>query len=124
MFDLDWIDLLWPEAPIVQGTTVGVVAHLPGIHVVNACRIIYVIDEEVDDVSYFGFAYGTLPGHIERGEERFLIEWHQGDDTVWYDILAFSQPNHWLVQLGHPVARFYQRRFARTSLRRMQAAVA
>ena len=25
-------------------------------------------------VAMFGFAYGTLPGHVESGEERFLIE--------------------------------------------------
>ena len=35
----------------------------------------------------FGFAYGTLPDHAATGEERFLIEWNQDDDSVWYDIL-------------------------------------
>ena len=123
MFDFDWIDLLWPDAPLAAGTTVGVLAHLPGAHLLNACRIVYTIDEEIAGVARFGFAYGTLPGHVERGEERFLIEWKHADDSVWYDILAFSQPNHWLVRLGYPVTRFYQRRFARASLQRMAQAV-
>ena len=123
MFDLGWIDLLWPDAPITAGTTVGVLAYLPGLQILNACRIVYVIDETKPDLSRFGFAYGTLPGHVERGEERFLVEWHHGDDSVWYDILAFSQPNHPLVRLGYPVTRFYQKRFARASLRRMAQSV-
>ncbi len=54
-------------------------------------------------MSRFGFAYGTLPGHVESGEERFLVEWDRGDDAVWYDILAFSRPNHVLTRLGYPV---------------------
>ncbi len=123
MFDLGWIDLLWPDAPIIAGTTVGILAHLPGLQILNACRIVYVVDETKPAVSRFGFAYGTLPGHVERGEERFLIEWHHGDDSVWYDILAFSQPNHPLVRLGYPVTRYYQKRFARASLRRMAQSV-
>ena len=115
MFNFTWIDLLWPDASIAAGTTVGVLAHLPGVHILNACRIVYVIDE--------GFAYGTLPDHVERGEERFLIEWDHADDSIWYDILAFSQPNHWLVKLGYPVTRYYQRRFACASLHAMRTSI-
>lgn len=119
MFEIGWINLLWPNAPLVTGTVVGVVAQLPGVFVFNVCRIVYVIDEISDEMTRFGFAYGTLPNHVECGEERFLLEWRHSDDTVWYDILAFSQPNHWLVRLGYPVTRFYQKRFARASLQRM-----
>lgn len=124
MFDFPWLDLLWPAAPLTVGTTVGVLAHLPGCHILNACRIVYLVEEETPQVTRFGFAYGTLPGHVERGEERFTIEWHHSDNTVWYDILAISQPSHWLIKLGNPVARGYQRRFARASMARMQEAVA
>jgi uncharacterized protein (UPF0548 family) len=124
MFDFAWIDLCWPDAPIAVGTTVGVLARLPGVQILNACRIVYVVDETDAACTRFGFAYGTLPGHVERGEECFLIEWHHADDRVWYDILAFSQPNHPLVRLGYPVTRFYQKRFARASLRRMQQSMA
>ena len=83
-----------------------------------AARIVYVIEEP----RRFGFAYGTLPGHVERGEERFCVEW-QGDDTVWYDREAFSQPRYWMVRLGKPIARRVQRRFGRESKAAMLRAV-
>jgi uncharacterized protein (UPF0548 family) len=77
MFQLGWVEICWPDAPIVPGTTVGVLARVAGLWWLNACRIVYVLDEP----RRFGFAYGTLPGHAESGEERFSIEWNQ-DDSV------------------------------------------
>ena len=88
----------------------------------NACRIIYVVDDS-GPTSRFGFAYGTLPGHVERGEERFLIEWDQRDGSVWYDILAFSRPRHVLARLGYPLVRRLQKRFGRDSAASMLRAV-
>ena len=73
-------------------------------------------------VKRFGFAYGTLRDHAERGEERFMIEWQGSDDSVWYDILAFSQPNL-LAKLGYPLTRRLQKRFARDSLAAMVKAL-
>jgi hypothetical protein len=40
----------------------------------------------------YGFAYGTLPEHAEAGDERFAVELRPEDETVWYDIYAFSRP--------------------------------
>jgi uncharacterized protein (UPF0548 family) len=71
----------------------------------------------------FGFAYGTLPGHAESGEERFTVEWHEADGAVWYDILAFSRPRRLLARLGYPLARRLQKRFARDSAAAMRRAV-
>ena len=79
------------------------------------------MDEE-GPIVRFGFAYGTLPDHAEKGEERFSVEWHHEDNSVWYDILAFSRPNHPLARLGLPLTRRLQRRFARDSKRAMVAA--
>jgi uncharacterized protein (UPF0548 family) len=117
-FCLGWVEPCWPDAPIEPGQTVGVLAHCCGMWSVNACRIVYVMDEP----RRFGFAYGTLPGHIESGEERFTVEW-QEDDAVWYDILAFSRPNHFLARLGYPLVRRLQKRFARDSAAAMIRAV-
>ncbi|MCB0064048.1 MAG: DUF1990 family protein [Caldilineaceae bacterium] len=61
----------------------------------------------------------TLPGHAAAGEERFLVEWRHEDDTVWYDILAFSQPGHWAMRLGYPVMRQFQRAYGRDSAKAM-----
>jgi uncharacterized protein (UPF0548 family) len=117
-FELGWVSLVPRGVKIEQGATVAVKAWAYGMWSLNACRVVYVVDEIN---SRFGFAYGTLPDHIERGEERFLIEWNRTDDSVWYDILAFSQPRHPLVKLGAPVARMMQKRFARDSLRAMKS---
>jgi uncharacterized protein (UPF0548 family) len=101
---------------------VAVIARLFGLWWLNACRIVYVVDEE-GAVQRFGFAYGTLPQHAESGEERFTVEWHEADDAVWYDILAFSRPQQLLARLGYPIARRLQKRFARDSAAAMRRAV-
>ena len=53
----------------------------------------------------FGFAYGTLPGHAERGEERFSVVLNRDDGSVHYEVLAMSRPKHPLAWLGYPFAR-------------------
>ncbi len=118
MFNLHWLHLYEPTAPIAVGTTVAVVAQVWGLWLMNACRIVYIVDEP-GPAETFGFAYGTLPGHVERGEERFTVQWDHADDSVWYDILAFSRPQHWLARIGYPYARHLQKRFARDSLQAM-----
>jgi uncharacterized protein (UPF0548 family) len=85
-----------------------------GLWWLNCCRIVYVVNE-TGPIRKFGFAYGTLPGHVESGEERFVIEWNQGDNSVWYDILAFSRPSQVLIRLGSPIVRRMQKRFGRDS---------
>ena len=116
--DLGWIEVQRANTPIVVGATVAVLAHHLGFWSLNAARIVYVIGEETEG-KRFGFAYGTLPDHAELGEERFSIEWNPSDDSVWYDILAFSRPNKLAPKLGYPLTRMLQRRFARDSMQRM-----
>jgi len=123
MFAIDGVALCWPSAPIAAGTTVGVLAGGYGVWSLNACRIVYLIDEP-GWPTRFGFAYGTLPEHAVRGEERFLIEWSRGSDEVHYDLLAVSRPGPLLLQLARPLVRRTQRRFARGSLAAMQRAAA
>lgn len=121
MFRLGWVEAHGTEAPLVPGLDVAVLAHLAGTWWLNACRVVYVVDEQ-GPVRRYGFAYGTLSNHAERGEERFLVEWRE-DDSVWYDLLAFSRPNYWIVKLGYPVVRRLQKRFAAHSLAAMKRAV-
>jgi uncharacterized protein (UPF0548 family) len=121
-FRLGWVEAWPPETPIQTGQVVALIARLCGLWWVNACRIVYVLDEQ-GPVRRFGFAYGTLPEHAESGEERFTVEWHEADNGVWYDILAFSRPQHLLARLGYPFARRLQKRFARGSAAAMQRAV-
>jgi uncharacterized protein (UPF0548 family) len=118
-FRLGWVDP-WPgDTPLRSGEVVAVRARVCGIWWLNACRIVYAVDEP----RRYGFAYGTLPGHAESGEERFLVEQAE-EGGVWYDIVAFSRPNSLLAWLGYPLTRRTQKRFARESAAAMARAVA
>ena len=119
MFPAPWTAIEPSDAPIETGTTVAVHVRILGLWWLNATRIVYTIDEP----RKLGFAYGTLPRHAEMGEERFFVEWLD-DDTVWYDVLAYSRPRHILARLAYPLARRYQKRFARQSKASMAAFVA
>ena len=119
MFDVGWARLVPAGAPVEAGTMVVVLARHFGIRSLNVSRVVYGIEEDDGDIRRRGFAYGTLPEHAESGEERFTIEWRRDDNSVFYDLYAFSRPNHILARLGRPVARGLQRRFARDSLQAM-----
>jgi uncharacterized protein (UPF0548 family) len=115
-FPAPWTHI-WPlPAPLAGGQMIAMVAHLFGLWWANACRIVAVIDEP----TRFGFAYGTLPQHVESGEEQFLVE-QRDDGGVWYSIRAVSRPRYWMLRLGYPVARRIQARFRRESLAAMKA---
>lgn len=122
MFDVGWCRIYPPAAPVEVGTNVAVIISHFGFWSLNACRIVYLI-EETGGVEKYGFAYGTLPGHGETGEERFSVEWNREDDSVWYDLYAFSRPHYPLSRLGYPVGRRLQKRFARESKLAMRRAV-
>ncbi|GIV95938.1 MAG: DUF1990 domain-containing protein [Herpetosiphonaceae bacterium] len=123
MFDLPWTVLYWPAAPIEPGSVVAIAAHHYGLWSLNACRIVYTIDER-GAVERRGFAYGTLPGHVEQGEERFTIEWQRHDNAVWYEIFAFARAKHLLPRIAYPLARLVQWRFAVDSAHAMLLAAA
>jgi len=121
-FRLNWLEACPSDTPIRADEVVAVLAHVAGFWWLNACRIIYTIDE-VGPITKFGFAYGTLPQHAEMGEERFCIEWNRTDDTVWYDVLAFSRPKHLLMKVGYPFVRMKQKQFGRESSAAMRKAI-
>jgi uncharacterized protein (UPF0548 family) len=118
IFPAPWTQIQPARAAIRVGTNVVMLAHVFGLWWLNACRIVYVI-EETGSMRRYGFAYGTLPDHIESGEERFTVEWDH-DDQVWYDVRAFSRPRYWLVRLSYPLARRVQKRFAVESMASMR----
>lgn len=110
MFPGRWA-CIWPEStPIRAGEVVAMQAKVMGLWWLNSCRIVYVVDAP----ERFGFAYGTLPGHVECGEELFVVE-RSAEGRVRYVIKAYSRPRLWVARLGYPVARAYQRKFVRES---------
>ena len=118
MFDLSWLQLCWPNTPIEVGQTVAVLVSPFGFWSLNPCRIVYVVDQD-SKAKKFGFAYGTLAEHQEIGEERFMVEYHPADESVWYEIYAFSRPRL-LPRVAYPYARSLQKRFAKDSMASMQ----
>jgi len=114
MFNMPWLRLCWPTAPIRVGTEVAVLVRHFGFFSLNACRIVYLVDNDREN-KRFGFGYGTLEEHAESGEERFTVEWNQASDKVSYDILAFSRPRKMLARLGYPLSRHLQKQFAEHS---------
>jgi uncharacterized protein (UPF0548 family) len=118
-FDLGWVRVANPEARIEVEEVVAVEAHALGLWSVNVSRILYVIDE----ADRFGFGYGTTAMHVERGEERFLLEYYPVSGVVFYDLLAISEPAHWMARLAYLFTRSRQRKFARESHLRMRQAV-
>ena len=76
------------------------------------CRVVTVVDEP----RRRGFAYGTLPGHPESGEEAFLVE-HLADDSVVFTVRAAAHPATLLARLAKPVSRMVQLFIVRRYLR-------
>ena len=122
MFDMGWVELIHPSEPIRAGMNVAILAHTMGLNSLSSCRVVYMLDETIP-VRRWGFGYGTLTHHIESGEERFSVEW-LADDSVWYEILAFSKPRHILARAGYLASRYYQRRFRADSMAAMKRATA
>ncbi len=82
-------------------------------------RVVYVVDTP----RRRGFAYGTLPGHPERGEELFVAE-HHDDDSVSLTVTAFSGPGRWFTRLSGPLGRVMQQVMTRryiTAVRELAA---
>jgi uncharacterized protein (UPF0548 family) len=122
MYQLEWTRIYPDSVPIAVGAVVCVVVNHHLCWSINPCRIVYIL-EQTDIVEQYGFAFGTLPGHSEEGEERFLVEWNRADDSVWYELLAFARPHHILARVGFPFVGLFQRKFARDSGRAMLEAV-
>lgn len=113
MFPDDWTRVV-PRTGQQTGSEVAVFFRLFGLWWRNCCRIVYTVDEP----GRFGFAYGTLHEHVEMGEERFTT-YLDDSGAVWFEIVAFSRPRHWLTRIGYPLARYFQRRFVRHAFEQM-----
>jgi len=78
-------------------------------HLIRApCRIVWTEETE----RRAGWAYGTLEGHPECGEEAFVV--HRDDeDRVWLTVTAFSRPAAWYTRAAGPLVAYLQRYYAR-----------
>ena len=96
------------EVAVVDAVLVVRMGFLPA-----PCRVVYVVDEP----DMRGFAYGTLPGHPESGEERFVVRRDPTTSAVYAEVSAFSRPATWWSKAGGPLVRVAQRVIVRRYLR-------
>lgn len=106
---------------VVPGDTAWIVIPVLGSFwgVRSPARVVYVIDEP----NRKGFAYGTLPGHPESGEEAFIVDQTE-DGSVWLTITAFSRPSAWYWWVVYPVLRAFQEYYTRRYLRSLSGPIA
>lgn len=89
----------------------------------SSCEVVALIEEPERTV----LTYGTLPGHVERGEETFAIAVvpdrrdAQGRPLIRGYCVAFSRPAWLLAKIGFPVARAGQLLYTGRYLRAMRA---
>ena len=107
------------DGPIAPGTNVAFSAPLPIGFIDGTCRIVAAVDEP----QRYGFAYGTLSIHPERGEESFVVI-QDRDDNVTFDIVGISRPRQPLARLVPPIADRLQDLAVRRYLSAMKRVIA
>jgi uncharacterized protein (UPF0548 family) len=107
---------VFPGDQVIRtGATIIVTLGTPIMALAVPCRIVGVIDGQTK----WGFAYGTLPGHPEQGEEAFSVS-IAADHTVRFEVEAFSRPGDLLVRLSGPIGRGIQMGGTRGYLRALK----
>ncbi len=120
-FDIGWVEAFPRDAPIEAGTVVALLIRHFGFWSLNGCRVVYCVGGSEAE-SHFGFAYGTLTNHAERGEELFEVFVDPRTGTVMYRIRAISWPQAVIARIGQPFVRALQARFRRDSAATMKRA--
>lgn len=119
-FGMPWLELHGGTTPPSEGQVVATLTRVAGLWFLNPCRVVYTeglssLSSVTATATEVAFAYGTLAGHVESGEERFTVRLDPTTEAVTYEILAFSRPAILLTRLAKPWARRVQRRFAVSS---------
>ncbi len=105
------IEVVPTGAQVSEGETVILVIRTMGFWAIAPCRVVYVVEEP----GQFAFAYGTLPGHPERGEAAFAID-RSETGAVSFHVTSFSRTVDPLARLGAPITRRIQQRVTRRYL--------
>lgn len=100
------------DIPLVAGTVVLMRWGFGPLSVRIPCRVVQVVDEPRRK----GFAYVTLEGHPEAGEEQFLLE-QLDDGSIVCTITAVSKPASTLAKIGGPATRAVQHHMTQRYLR-------
>ncbi|PKI59943.1 UPF0548 protein At2g17695 [Punica granatum] len=114
-FGMNWA-FVDPNTPIQEGVKFCACTKVFLPWVVMPLEVLYVNDNRnpKKGVASFSFGSGTLRGHLLAGEERFSVELDD-NNQVWYEVLSFSKPAHFLSLLGYPYIKLRQKFFAHQS---------
>ncbi|XP_022890233.1 UPF0548 protein At2g17695 isoform X1 [Olea europaea var. sylvestris] len=114
-FGLNWA-FVDPRTPIHTGVKFCVCVKELFPWLMMPLQVVYVNENRSPKkaVASFGFGSGTLSGHLLAGEERFSITLDE-NNKVWYEILSFSKPAHFLSVIGYPYVLLSQKHFAHAS---------
>ena len=97
------IDVRASHSPAQVGGVVSQRLGIGPLGVIAPCKVVYVVDE----ADRRGFAYGTLPGHPESGEESFAVSILE-DGSVALDLRSFSRPGNVISRIGQPMSHWVQ----------------
>jgi len=105
------------DAPLEAGATVALCVRIGPVVDVFGCRIVRVVDE----ADRYGFAYGTLPGHPERGEESFMLD-RTEHGSVTFTVTVFAQGAQLVTRLAQPLTSAVSRHYIGRYLRSLRCA--
>lgn len=116
-FGFDWA-FVEAKTPIEKGVKFCVCCKEVIPWVMMPLQVVYVDQSNKvsakGGVASFCYGSGTLNGHLLAGEERFSIKLDD-NDQVWYEILSFSKPAHFLSHITYPYVKLRQKYFASES---------
>ncbi|KAM7516076.1 hypothetical protein LguiA_005659 [Lonicera macranthoides] len=114
-FGLNWA-FVDPKTPIQSGVRFCACVKEFFPWLMMPLQVVYVNENKRTrkSMASFSFGSGTLAGHLLAGEERFSIEMDE-KNQVWYEILSFSKPAHFLSFIGYPYVLLRQKYFAHQS---------
>ncbi len=99
------------SAPLTLGTTLLVTLRLGPVSIIVPDRIVAVVDVTTQSAEgthrTFGFAYGTIEGHQERGEESYLVE-IDAQGVVTATIRVDASAATWAAKLVSPAVIAFQ----------------
>lgn len=121
MFDMPWVVLDAPGPP-TAGDVLAFASHQYGLWALHAVRVVDAWSTDDGQTRSCGFAYGTLPRHAVRGEERFTLS-QQGDGPVLFTIRQFSRPSSRALRVLGRASRGVQDAFVDGALAAMVRAV-
>ncbi|HEX7105666.1 MAG TPA: DUF1990 domain-containing protein [Acidothermaceae bacterium] len=93
------------DHPAREGVNVAIGQRLGPATVVLSCRVVWTLDEPDRN----GFAYGSLVGHPEAGEEAFVAEL-EPDGAVRFRVYGFTAPGTVATAAARPLTRALARR--------------